>query len=138
MSLRPFNGYPDSWGSKKVTLFPHAGPASYTQVTNGGPPVTGGDVVQAVEGGLKNLDFLSDGVSDDGRFRVEAIPVTSSVTGINSSSLSGIPATTYRLRWIATFTGAFGGQAQTANTEVVAATNLSTVTVRLQGFGVSS
>jgi hypothetical protein len=135
--MRPFNGYPDAWGSKPVSIFPHSGPASYTQVTNGTPPVVGGDVVTAAEAGMKNFDLLSDGVTDSGRFRVEAIPVTSSVTGQNSSSLSGIPATTYRLRWIATFTGAFGGQAQVVNTEAIAATNLSTETVRLQGFGVS-
>lgn len=136
--MRPFNGYPDAWGSKRVSIFPHSGPASYVQVVVGGPPVTGGDTVQALEGGLKNLDMLDGGDTDDGRFAVECIPVTSSVTGQNSASLSGVPATTYKLRWIAKFTGAFGGQAQTSGTEVVAATNLSTVTVRLQGFGVSS
>ncbi len=136
--MRSFNGYPDSFGSKKATIFPHTGPSSYTVVTAGGPPVTGGNVVQALEGGLKNLDFLVGGEDDTGRFFVECIPVTSSVTSQASSSLSGIPATTYRLRWIARITAAYGGQNQTAGLEAVATTNLSGLTVRLFGLGVSA
>lgn len=136
--MRPFNGYPDSFGSKRASVFPHHGPASYAVVVPGATPITGGDTVQALEGGMKNLDHLVGGISDDGRFRVEAIPVTSSVTTQASSSLSGIPATTYRLRWVALFTAAYGGQNQTVNTEAVATTDLSAQTVRLSGLGVSS
>lgn len=136
--MRSFNGYPDSFGSKKASLFPHTGPASYTQVTAGATPVTGGDTVQALEGGLKNLDYLVGGCDDTGRFFVECIPVTSSVTSQASSSLSGIPATTYRLRWISRITAAYGGQNQVAGTEAIAATDLSRLTVRLSGLGVSA
>jgi hypothetical protein len=136
--MRAFNGYPDSFGSHKASVFPHHGPASYTQVTAGATPVTGGDVVQALEGGMKNLDFLVGGETDTGEFVVEAIPVTSSVTTQASGSLSGIPATTYRLRWIARVTATVGGQAQVAGTEAIAATDLSGQTVRLFGLGVSS
>lgn len=136
--MRSFNGYPQPFGSKPGSLFPHTGPASYTQVTPGATPVTGGDVVQALEGGLKNLEYLAGGVDDTGRFFVECIPVTSSVTTQNSSSTSGIPATTYRLRWIARITAAYGGQNQVAGTEAIAASDLSGLTVRLFGLGVSS
>ncbi len=136
--MRAFNGYPQPFGSKPGTLFPHTGPASYTQVTAGATPVTGGDTVQALEGGLKNLEFLSGGVDDTGRFFVECIPVTSSVTNTTSSGQSGVPATTYRLRWIARITASYGGQSQVAGTEAVAATDLSGLTVRLFGLGVSS
>lgn len=135
--MRPFGNSPDAWGAHKIAHFPHQGPTSYAQIVVG-TPVTGGDTVQALEGGLKDLIFLDGGDSDDGRFGIEAIPVTSSQTTTASSSLSGIPSKTYKLRWIAKFTGAFGGQAQTAGTEVVAGTNLSTVFIRLQGFGTSS
>lgn len=136
--MRSFNGYPDSFGSKKATIFPHHGPASYTVVTAGGPPVVGGDTVQALEGGLKNLEYLAGGEDDTGRFFVECIPVTSSVTTNASSSLSGVPATSYRLRWVARITAAYGGQNQVAGTEAVAATDLSGLTVRLFGLGVSA
>ena len=136
--MRSFNGYPDSFGSKKATLFPHTGAKSYTQVTAGATPVTGGDPVQALEGGLKQFDYLVGGETDTGEFFVEAIPVTSSVTTQNSSSLSGIPATTYRLRWVARVSGSVGGQMQVAYTEAITATDLSGQTVRLFGLGVSS
>lgn len=137
MGLRSFNGYPDAFGAKVASVFPTSGPSSYTQVTPGTPPVAGGDVVQAIEAGMKNFDFLVGGCDDTGRFFVECIPITSSVTSQNSSSLSGIPATSYRLRWISRITGAFGGQVQAAGTEAVAATDLSSLTVRLFGLGVS-
>lgn len=135
--MRQFGNSPDSWGAHKISHFPHQGPASYATVVVGFP-VTGGDTVQALEGGLKDLIFLDGGDSDDGRFGIETIPLTSSQTTSNSGSLSGIPNKTYKLRWIAKFAGAFGGQTQVAGAEVVAGTNLSTVFIRLQGFGTSA
>lgn len=130
MALRPFDGYPDSWGAQRASVFGHAGPASYVQIVSvaGTVPVTGGDTVEAVEAGLKFFDKVDAGQSDDGAFSVRAIPVT-------PSQLVGGPSRTYKLQWIANFTGAFGGQAQVAGTEVIAATNLSTVLVRLLGIG---
>lgn len=136
--MRPLEGYPTSHGSQRVSVFPHTGPASYTQVTAtaGTVPCTGGDTVQAVEAGIKYFDSVSDGVSDDGAFAVEAIPITASnPSSIVSSALSGIPTTSWKLRWVARFTGAYGGQNQVVNTEVVAATNLSAICVRLLAIG---
>lgn len=140
--MRAFNGYPDSFGSKKASIFPHVGPASYVQVVAvaGTVPISaGGDTVQALEGGMKNLDFLVGGETDDGAFVVEAIPVTvSNPSGTSSSALSGIPSTTYKLRWISKVTATVGGQNQTAGSEAVAATDLSGECVRLFGLGVSA
>lgn len=130
MALRPFDGYPDSWGAQRASIFGHAGPASYVQITSvpGTVPVTGGDTVQAVEAGMKFFDKVEGGQTDDGAFTVRAIPVT-------PSQLVGGPSTTYKLQWIANFSGAFGGQMQVAGTEVIAATNLSTILVRLTAIG---
>lgn len=137
--MRAFGGYPDSFGSHRASVFPHTGPASYTQVTPGTPPVAGGSTVQVgPEAGIKQADYMVGGVTDDGRFFVECIPLTSSVTTQASSSLSGIPAPTYALRYIARITAAFGGQNQVAGTEAIATTDLSGTTVRLLAFGPSS
>jgi hypothetical protein len=124
-----FQGY-GSIGARLSALFSHAGPASYTQVvvTPGTVPVTGGDVVQAVDAGLKYFDMLNGGQTDDGAFTLQAIPVS-------ASNQNGSPATTYRLKWIANFTAAFGGQNQVAGTEVIAATNLTTAIARLFATG---
>ena len=136
---RPLEGYPTSHGNQRVSVFPHTGPASYTQVAvvAGTVPCTGGDTVTGLaEAGVGFVDAIMDAVSDDGAFSVEAIPITASnPSSLNSSALSGIPTKTWKLRWIARFTGAFGGQNQTVNTEVVAATNLSTICVRLLVIG---
>lgn len=127
---RPLDSYPDAWGAHRASVFPHAGPTSYTVVTitPGTVPSTGGDTVQAVEAGFKFFDHVSGGVTDDGAFTVQAIPVT-------ITNIVGGPSTTYKLRWVANKTATYGGQAQTINTEAVATTNLSTFTVRLKAIG---
>lgn len=135
---RPLEGFPTSWGSQRASVFPHTGPASYTQVTvtGGATAATGGDTVEAVEAGFKYFDELVGGVSDSGAYFVDAIPINpSSTTSINSSALSGIPATTYRLRWMARVTASLGGQSQVIGTEAIAATDLSAEVVRLVAVG---
>lgn len=129
-AIRPLDGYPDSWGSKRSSAWGHVGPASYVQVvvTPGTIPVVGGDTVQAVEGGLKYFDKLYGGTTPDGAFTVSAIPITAPTT-------VGAPSATMRLKWVANFTAAFGGQNQTAGSEVVAGTNLSSETVLLDAIG---
>jgi hypothetical protein len=132
---RPIDGYPTSWGSNRVAVFGHAGPASYTQVTAlaGTVPISaGGDTVQAVEAGMKYLDFLvALDESDDGAFTVEAIP--NSVTSLTGAP--GTPNKSFHLRWISRVTALVGGQNQTAGSEAVAATNLSGETIRLLAVG---
>lgn len=132
-NLRPLDGYPDSFGSHRACVFPHAGPTSYTRVTvtPGTVPMTGGDLVQAGEAGLKYFDVVFGGHSDDGAFSVIAVPVT-------PTAIVGGPSQTYRLKWIAQVAGTIGGQAQTAGSEAAASTNLSTVTVRLFALGPKS
>lgn len=127
---RPLDGYPDSFGSHRASVFPHAGPASYTQITAtaGTVPATGGDTVQSIEAGLKYFDYLAAGITDDGAFLVVALPVT-------ITNIVGGPSTTYKLWWISRVSALVGGQMQTAGAEAVAATNLSAEIVRLFALG---
>lgn len=138
---RPLGGYQCAIGSKALSVFPHIGPTSYTQVTAtaGTVPATGGDTVQAgPEAGVKAFDTVFGGVTDDGAFYVEAIPITvSNPNAVNSSALSGIPSTTFLLRWMARVTASVGGQNQVAGTEAIAASNLSGECVRLTAIGIS-
>jgi|SRR5206468_8421977 len=128
--MRPLDGFPTSFGSSRASVFPHAGPASYTRVTIGaGDAITGGDTVLASEAGLKYFDHLSSGTTDDGAFTVRAIP------NAPSTSINGAQAASYTLMWVANKTATLGGQAQTVNTEAVAATDLSTFVCRLLGLG---
>lgn len=114
---KTFPNFPTSFGNIRVSLAAHAGPASYTQVTSGTIPITGGDTVEAAEFGLKYINFLVAQNSDTGAYVVQAIPVT--------DSDNGVAGTTYRLKWIVAATGA----------EAAGAANLSAQTVRLLAFG---
>lgn len=128
--MRPLDGYPDSFGAHRASVFPHAGPASYTQITRGTPPTpaTGGDTASAAEAGFKFFEHIGPSVTDSGNYRVEPIPTT-------RSGVVGQQATTYRLKWVALVTASLGGQSQTINTEAVAATDLSAEIVRLTALG---
>jgi hypothetical protein len=132
---RPLADYPSSVGNQMFSVFPHLGPASYTQVsiTPGTIPATGGDVVYAVEAGFKWFDKLEGGSSDDFAWKVTSFPLT--VSNPVSGILAGIPHKTYGLQWVANKSATIGGQAQTAGQEAVAGTNLSAVCVRLGAFG---
>lgn len=122
-----------SIGAALLSVFPHYGPSSYTQVTLAAATIpTGGDTVRASEAGLKHLDTVQDAVTDDGIFQVIALPVAPSNT---SSGFPGQGSATFILQWIANKTGTFGGQAQTRNTEAAATTDLSAFLVRLTGIG---
>jgi hypothetical protein len=129
MALRPLDGYPTSIGSSRASVFPHAGPSSYTQVTIvAATAIAGGDTIRASEAGAKFFDYLAGGTTDDGAFSVRAVP------NAPSTSINGASAATYTLMWIANKTAALGGQNQTAGVEAVAATDLSTFIVRLLGI----
>ncbi len=120
--MRPLDGSPDSWGAHKASVFPHAGPASYDQLDVTSPaalPTAGGDLVEAVEAGMKLFDFVVGGMSDTGTYFVRTIPVQS------SAAFNGASQSTYRLVWYVTATGA----------EVANAVDLSDEVVRLLGIG---
>src|SRR5262245_35753387 len=119
--MRPLDGYPQPAGYSKVSVFPHAGPASYVPMQPGSPtavPIDDGDRVQAVEAGLKSFDYVVGGLTDDGLYEVVAVPLT--VSG-SSSGPPGQPTTTYGLVWYTVNT----------RTQVTETTNLSGSIVRL-------
>lgn len=132
--MRPFDGYPTSFGNIRASVFPHAGPASYTQmvINAAAAVVTPGDTIEAVEAGMKYFDRVSGGTTDDGIFEVKIF--RSAVLSTSGSSL-GPPVTKVYAQWNALKTGVFGGQAQVAGTEAAAATNLSTFVVALEALG---
>jgi hypothetical protein len=127
---RPLSGYPQSCGAKQQSVFPHAGPASYTQVTAtaGTVPATGGDTVKAQEAGLKYFDIVLAGTTSDGAFKVEAMSVTTSTGGAGATA-------TWKLKWISNVTATVGGQSQVAGTEAASLTDLSGESVRLFAIG---
>ena len=116
--LRPKEGYPDSFGAKRSSIFPVTGPASYAQYT---APSTGGQDVQ-VSGpsGLKMVDYVQGGVTQSGLYRVEVVQY-------EASTLNGVPVASSQivLKWYVVATGA----------EVAALTDLSDETVYLFGLG---
>lgn len=124
--MRPLDGYPDAFGSKRAAVIPHRGPSSYTQITPGAAPAlaTGGDTVSASEAGMKFIDFVAGGLTDSGTYRVEAIPTTVSGVVAEPGRIMGVKAT-YRLRWVVVATGA----------EVAGAVDLDAEIVRLFVIG---
>lgn len=120
-SPKVLDGYPQAWGNKRISVFYHAGPASYVQMVVATPVITG-DPVTDVEGGGRYIEFLDGGVSDDGQFRVECVPGGGNPSqAAPQSGTVGAAQKTWRLRWIVCAT----------NAEVAAAVNLSGRTVRL-------
>ena len=118
--------FPDSprngaWGDRPYAIIDFAGPASYTQVTNGTAPAppTGGQPINSgnfgLTAGLEGIIDVSGSVS--GTYYVTPFQITSSNQGFGNP--------TWTLRWSNAATGA----------EVAASTNLSNETVRLIGFG---
>ncbi len=122
LPLRPLDGYPQPFGYSKGSVFPHVGPTDYTAVVESSPihvPLTGGDILYAVEAGLKLFDWVANSLTDDAQYAVQAIPASRSDDHI------GAPTATYILRWVVLATG----------TEVTAHTNLSDQVVRLFALG---
>lgn len=120
--MRTLFGYPTSWGNKRASVFPHAGPTLYHQVSLGSPsgsPVENGDVLEAVSAGFKKFDFVVGGITDDGLYRVECIPLG------DSSDPSAAVQSNYCLMWFVVATG----------NEVADNVNLSGSVVRLLAIG---
>ncbi len=127
MALRPLADFPDAWGAHRTCVFPHVGPVLYAPVVEGVAPAnaTGGNLVQAIEAGMKLFEFLLGGQSDSGVYFVQCIPTSASgVVAGAAAVLSGIPTTTYRLKWMVAATGA-----------EAAAIDLSAQIVRLFAIG---
>lgn len=118
--MRPMSDYPAAWGGQRASVFPHQGPASYTQIVDGVAPAnaTGGNLVEAVEAGMKYFDYVVGGLSDTGTYRVECIPVTASGVIASPSQLAQ-PSTTYRLRWVVVATGAEAAAMVDLDAEIV-------------------
>jgi hypothetical protein len=85
------------------------GPASYVVVTAGSPP-SGGDSLPAIVLGVNEILCVMFAGTFSGNF--EIVPVR-------------VSPKAYTLQWRALRTATIGGQAQTAGTEAVVATNLS-------------
>jgi len=120
--------YPQPFGNKRVSVWYHTGPASYVQLGVGTPP-TGGDPVTDIEAGLRYFDFIFDAISDNGQYRIEAVPSAgnpSQTQGAGQGGTQGAQQRTWKLRWEVIATGA----------EVAGAVNLSGRTVRLMAVGV--
>lgn len=120
--MRTLFGFPTSWGNKRASVFPHAGPSSYHQVSLGSPsgsPVANGDTLEAVQAGFKQFDFVMGGITDDGLYEVKCIPLG------DSSDPNAACQTTYCLMWFVVATGL----------EVADLVNLSGSTVRLLAVG---
>lgn len=106
--MRPMSGYPTSFGSSRASVFPHRGPASYTQLVPGVAPAlaTGGDLAEAAaEAGMKYFDFLTGGLSDSGNYYVIAVPTTVSGDMTQGAMQLAQPGATYRLMWLGTNAG---------------------------------
>lgn len=84
----------------------HVGPVLYAVIGEGVAPAlaTGGDTVEAAEAGMKYLDWVGAGLTDSGKYRVEAIPTTRS--GVVGKNVIAPPGATYRLRWVVVASGA--------------------------------
>lgn len=100
-------GYPEVFGGKKAGIIAKLGPVGYA---------TGGFLVEAVEFGMRHIDWAAGGSSDNGLFFTSV-----RVIGANedNTSKSSVLVQVYN---------AAGGQ-------VAAATNLSGVTFRLFALG---
>ena len=126
-SPKVLEGFPQSWGAKRVSVFYHNGPVLYVPVVVA-TPVTTGDPVTDVETGMRYIEWLSGGVSENGQYRVEVIPgggnpSQAQAAGVGGGTV-GAPQRTWRLRWIVVATGV-----------EAAAVDLSARSVRLLAIG---
>jgi hypothetical protein len=124
MANRILPGYMCQIGDKLLIHFDHDGPTSYVQHVVGTTP-TGADIVNASDigvGGFDNVDAMMD---QTGRLYALVIPIAGG---------GGNATQQVMLVWYAAVTATIGGQAQTAGSEIVAGTNLSTFSLRIQAI----
>lgn len=115
-------GYEMSIGDKLLVAFDHTGPASYVQFVS---PTTGGEVIQAASGGLNRggFDRLQMGTDTTGQISAVVIP---SLGGYGNAMPSVI------VQYNSLVSATLGGQMQTAGTQIVAGTNLTTFAWRCE------
>ena len=119
-------GYELPLGDKVLVSFDRTGPASYTTFV----PATGlgGDILKAASGGLNRGGFdYVDGDAADTTGQIQVFPVFA-LGGFGNAT----PQVT--LVYFSLVTATLGGQAQTAGTQIVATTNLSTFSWRLRAI----
>lgn len=114
-SPNPFPGLVGPIGARWLAIQPigHAGPSSYVQLTTA--PVGNGDVVLAVEFGLKWIEHLFSAYSSDGLYFLQPI-----------NPISG-PVTSVHVRWVVLATGS----------QVAAAVNLSASSANMMAVGMA-
>lgn len=119
-AAKNLDGYPQAWGAQYVSVVDHAGPASYTQLTNGTPP-TGGDTIAPAEAGMKVLQAVFGGLSDNGQYLALVTP-----------GIAGRGEVSGSLTFFISYFVRAGGASWV---EVTGATNLSARTFRLLCIG---
>ena len=123
-SPKVLEGYPQPMGTKKISVFYHTGPVLYVPVVVA-TPVTTGDPVTDTEAGMRYIEAIIGGLSDNGQYRVEAIPGGGNPSQAQpNGGTTGAPQRTWRLRWEVAATGV-----------EAAAVDLSGRTVRLIAIG---
>ena len=124
--LKIVPGYPLQLADKFVIVFDRTGPTSYTQfVSSTG---LGGDILKATGSGLNKGGFdYMDGDFLDTTGQVSVFPIVT-LGGYGNAA----PQVT--LVYYSLVTATLGGVSQTANTQIAAATNLSTFSFRLRAF----
>jgi hypothetical protein len=122
MAVKEWLRKPAPPGDEPYARVKWVGPSSYTVLTVGSPP-SGGDTISATQFGVNMIALVLGQASYDGRWMV--IPVR-------------ISDAKWTLKWISLVTATVGGQSQTAFTEAVATTDLSSTYVKLQVNTVSA
>lgn len=111
-------GYEMPVGVKEMVTFDHYGPTSYAQAN--------GDVINASDLGRGGFDYLQADMTDP---TGQAIAYVVPTNGGNGNAIPSV-----KLIWFALVSATFGGQAQTAGTQIVNGTNLSTFSLRLNAL----
>ena len=114
----PLPEYPQPLGKKYQTVFDHTGPSSYVQFAT---PSTGGDVINAADLGMGGFDSIGPCVDTTGL--VVAYPVYN--TGGSGNAVGKVTIQYWSLT-----TASLYGQSQVLGTQIVAASNLSTLSFR--------
>ena len=119
-------GYEMAVGTKLMVIADRTGPASYTQFNTA--TGAGGDVLIAGQGPFNRGGFdYVDSDATDTTGRVQLFPVY-----VKGGTGNAVPQIT--LMYFSIVTATYGGQAQTAGTQIVAATNLSTFSFRIRAL----
>lgn len=106
--------YPAPPGNKNRSIITVKGPASYTQI-GVATPATGGQVLNASDLGLTDIEFATCSLSDNGQYEANCI--------FDLNPQSGVK--TLRLMWLTAATGA----------QVAGAVDLSARSIRIVAEG---